>query len=868
MILTFPLNPVPGQEYTAENGQKYSWTGNRWQAVVGFTIDQSLNTTDSVQFNSIAFTNGDDANGSHGWNQIAFGYDGTTDWSHFIRTRHNDSEYTGNAIDFYTNANQTGGPNDPILGLSIEAGNIVLGNDIHAQPSNDMNLKVFDPGVEGAGVAISLQNRNADSGSKTTQLDVNPDSIRLTTDFSGAQNEWVFGDNGILTLPINVAGNSTIYSTAGDVQLYTQHSGDATVKIRAKGDGGDSQWLFHSDGSLTTPGHVVPDADNVYDLGSPTAQWRHIYVSTGSIYLGNVKLSTDQGKLDVTNVSYDIVDGEITNETVVDNYALTNQDRLVKDDKSVLLTSDGTLTVPGTINAHDLIKGRDKVGDYYSWNITGLAMLDIGYGFTQGDLTIDGLWPLAGKVQVVISGIEVPAEANGTWYAESRTGNTVYLFSDENTPLDISSWSGYTGGGTLEVEPLTYDLNISAGVSYPNSDNGHVNITTDDGNDTYTWKFDNKGNLTLSGSVIASGGRYYQDCSDSWTSFRWVNAVNDGEPVEIGRVYADGGTPYTGDESEANERTQFGYQEIDEGVSSFYIIATQNADGIGTDEGDDRKWVFRGDGDLELPGGLKKEDQVLTFTAIDPESGFTGLQVDISEPYTNTVIFGNNEKGLMVQAGGAVAIQSGLNTEAPVIIAGAWGNTEGTDGGDVLIYGGYSYDGTEGRVFVEGSEIIVGGFTNINLWAGESAEWNFYGDDSSMEFPDGTLQYTAYQGATIVSDTAPENELGRLWFNSLDGRMYVKYNDNWVDASPAIVPSPETYLEGLTIEETTISAVERDTPVSVDGGLTVSGNITVAGDLVPDTDHSRSLGTAERRFAELHVDVIDGGDASSWLLPV
>ena len=98
--------------------------------------------------------------------------------------------------------------------------------------------------------------------------------------------------------------------------------------------------------------------------------------------------------------------------------------------------------------------------------------------------------------------------------------------------------------------------------------------------------------------------------------------------------------------------------------------------------------------------------------------------------------------------------------------------------------------------------------------------------------------------------------------------MYVKYNDNWVDASPAVVPAPETYLEGLTIEETTISAVERDTPVSVDGGLTVAGNITIAGDLVPDTDHSRSLGTAERRFAELHVDVIDGGDASSWLLPV
>ena len=129
-------------------------------------------------------------------------------------------------------------------------------------------------------------------------------------------------------------------------------------------------------------------------------------------------------------------------------------------------------------------------------------------------------------------------------------------------------------------------------------------------------------------------------------------------------------------------------------------------------------------------------------------------------------------------------------------------------------------------------------------------------------------QYTAYQGTTIVSDTAPTDELGRLWFNSRDGRMYVKYNDNWVDSNPSIVPAPETYLEGLTIEGTSITTVDRNMAVGVDANLAVTGNITVAGNVNPDQDHQRSLGTAQRRFAELHVDVIDGGEAATWLEPV
>lgn len=113
----------------------------------------------------------------------------------------------------------------------------------------------------------------------------------------------------------------------------------ATGAVGATGVFGDSL--------LALASSIIPSADNTYDLGSPTNQWRHIYVNTGSIYLGNVKLSIVDNKLDVKEVNFDVntATNQIINETVVNNYALTNQDRIVNGTYSVTLGADGYLNL-------------------------------------------------------------------------------------------------------------------------------------------------------------------------------------------------------------------------------------------------------------------------------------------------------------------------------------------------------------------------------------------------------------------------------------------------------------------------------------------------------------------------------------------
>ena len=66
-------------------------------------------------------------------------------------------------------------------------------------------------------------------------------------------------------------------------------------------------------------------------------------------------------------------------------------------------------------------------------------------------------------------------------------------------------------------------------------------------------------------------------------------------------------------------------------------------------------------------------------------------------------------------------------------------------------------------------------------------------------------------GSVAISDTAPAATTeGSQWFNTVEGRTYIAQNGLWVDANPTEIPSPETYLDGLAIDGTTISKTNID----------------------------------------------------------
>ena len=101
-----------------------------------------------------------------------------------------------------------------------------------------------------------------------------------------------------------------------------QHALDVVGDIHASGNitAGGNIILGDADTDSVTfnadiTSHIIPDADNTYDLGSATKKWRALYVSGSTIHLGNVQLKDNSGNFRVVNNSNVLVDVEADNVT-------------------------------------------------------------------------------------------------------------------------------------------------------------------------------------------------------------------------------------------------------------------------------------------------------------------------------------------------------------------------------------------------------------------------------------------------------------------------------------------------------------------------------------------------------------------------
>jgi hypothetical protein len=71
-------------------------------------------------------------------------------------------------------------------------------------------------------------------------------------------------------------------------------------------------------GVLSVPGSIIPTADVSYDLGSPTAKFRSLYVSSSTIYIGENAVSvSDSGKLLVNGANAASAFEQFVGETLV-----------------------------------------------------------------------------------------------------------------------------------------------------------------------------------------------------------------------------------------------------------------------------------------------------------------------------------------------------------------------------------------------------------------------------------------------------------------------------------------------------------------------------------------------------------------------
>jgi hypothetical protein len=251
---------------------------------------------------------------------------------------------------------------------------------------------------------------------------------------------------------------------------------------------------------------------------------------------------------------------------------------------------------------------------------------------------------------------------------------------------------------------------------------------------------------------------------------------------------------------------------------------------------------------LELdPAGIKFSDGTTQTTA------YTGG----TNANTGNVVFDGNQ--MYVGGVGVLNLDDsnravvGTNGSYPLIVSlnegdKTWefnptGDFYMPDGGAIRFNYGY-IDQDPDR---DDDALRISGGNGVTIKADEDGKTWRFNSNGSITFPDDTVQTTAYTGQaggniTVArQDTAPSASNGTLWFNTQEARMYVKYNNQWVDASPTVLTPPDTNpaVESVTFNDATVQT----------------------------TAWSGTLSYNDLTDKPVTPAFVGGGDAATWLTP-
>jgi hypothetical protein len=317
-----------------------------------------------------------------------------------------------------------------------------------------------------------------------------------------------------------------------------------------------------------------------------------------------------------------------------------------------------------------------------------------------------------------------------------RNGSDQYLVIDptggEPNHIHIRA------GGTIDSSSTDLFLGGEKNNVRVSDINDRVTISTDAGEGTRTWTFDNEGNLTAPKDIIVGGeggGHFVIDATEGYnTSVRWYNM-----PVDSAQSLIRAYTGNPDDETELNRgRIQLAWQ--DENRSGLRIISYDRSDedNVATPE-----WTFQGDGDLVLPEGGAITEGVVTD---NPTIELTPANPDVTS------------QKLVIKGGAGddyhLHLTNGDLTETSLII--------GTDEHNI-------------RTITDGAIQI----TAYDYSVQEQKYW-YFSPQGSLTFPDITTQTTAWSGGRVVdapaSSTGAEGDkAGDLAFST--GHIYYCFED-------------------------------------------------------------------------------------------
>jgi hypothetical protein len=633
----------------------------------------------------------------------------------------------------------------------------------------DASPQITPPPTTSTETIITMGSVPPDTGEGTLWFNVN--DARTYINYSGA---WIDSSPQVTPPSILPADNIGVLANDGDGNLYW-----TTASITAST--GTSVDL------TTVTSHILPSANLTYDLGSLSKQWRSLYVGTSTIYIGGVAIS-------INTASNTLVVGTSTQASnlATENY-VTQQIAAIPVTENYIGTGDFTVTASDTVNY--VIAG------------TGVSTSTVIFNFR-----------IHGSVGGVAPGVSDPE------YVKITTGSqpvsaiylTKYVSSDNRAFFAIQEGNQWTiPQNQVTPEMIAYGHFGVNGVQIgQNILNGFGPLEP---NTTYTFWIQQIGAAVT--EYVFATDRF--DTGGISTVFYSQNPL---APTTI--------TPTTlvvGGELDPTLSLIRGYKytfNVNAPGQPLWIMTTSTYNITnGYSHGVTNNGTSTGIITFTVPGNAPDTLYYISESSSLLMKGVINIS-DIGGSNANTgdITFDANEIGVDGN-NGEIKIRSedGNDYSYTWQTPQRWeAFAENDEDGD---HGAWAWIKADMEGGVNNPEVFI---ENSPGNTGVAQRWTF-GADGILTVP-GDIQDANGSVVRVAStSTAPARVDGQFWFDNAEGRLYIKNNGLWLDASPTQIPSPETYLDGLAIDGTVISTANVDgDAIVVDAGnnnrLTVSNN--------------------------------------------
>jgi glucoamylase len=228
---------------------------------------------------------------------------------------------------------------------------------------------------------------------------------------------------------------------------------------------------------------LIPSTGSIYSLGSPTNKWKDLYVSTGSIYIGETVLSTSgstlfansspivtlntaSGQIEVAGLTASLSASFASNAILLNNTASTVFATTGSNTFSGSQIVHGNITVNGSLFGTASVALVALTSSYNlnsvssSYSLTSSYAMNGGSGGGGTTLTTGSSYPITSSwaINVVSASYALIAESATT--ANSSTSAS-YALTASFALNSIAGASGSEGGGLLVATSDGFNYNIA-----------------------------------------------------------------------------------------------------------------------------------------------------------------------------------------------------------------------------------------------------------------------------------------------------------------------------------------------------------------------------------------------------------------------